>query len=245
MAQRSNPWMIATFVLIGVLVGIGIGIGLTQLPTFKNAGTAALSGTQPTAATQNELTQPTKPTLVIAPITAGDHVRGAAKPRISLIEFSDPECPFCKGFHATMKKIIAKYPNDVQWIYRHFPLDIHPKSPHEAEATECAAELGGNDGFWKYLDELFTVTPSDNKLDPAELPKIAKRIGLDQKQFEQCLSSGKYAGKVSSQLNEAVGAGAEGTPFSVVINEKGSRYPVSGALSFAQMDRVIQNLLAE
>lgn len=239
MFQRSNPWMIATFVLIGILVGIGIGVGVTQLQRTR---TETATTTQPATAQPQSAT---KPPLIIAPITAGDHVRGATKPRIALVEFSDTECPFCKGFHATMKKIIAKYPNDVQWVYRHFPLDIHPKSPKEAEATECAAELGGNDGFWKYLDEIFAVTPSNNKLNPAELPKIAKRVGLDQKQFEQCLSSGKYADKVSSQLNEAVGAGAEGTPFSVVIGEKGSRHPVSGALTFEQMNRVIQNLLAE
>lgn len=115
-------------------------------------------------------------------INDGDHVLGNPNALVTIIEFSDTECPFCKKFHETMRKIIDEYGKDgkVKWVYRHFPLDqIHSKSRKEAEATECATEQGGNEKFWEFINKIYEITPSNNGLDPAELPKIAKSIGLN------------------------------------------------------------------
>lgn len=96
-----------------------------------------------------------------------DHLRGDPKATVKVVEFSDLECPFCKNFHRTMQQVMEEYSDKVAWVYRHFPLDsLHPKARKEAEATECAAELQGNDGFWAYVDKLFEITPSNNGLDP-------------------------------------------------------------------------------
>lgn len=96
-----------------------------------------------------------------------DHLRGDPKASVKVVEFSDLECPFCKRFHLTMQQLMEGYSGKVAWVYRHFPLDsLHPKARKEAEASECAAELGGNDGFWAYIDKLFEITPSNNGLDP-------------------------------------------------------------------------------
>lgn len=105
-----------------------------------------------------------------------DHILGRGNAKVVLVEFSDPECPFCKQFHATMHKVIDTYgkDGDVAWVYRHFPIaQLHPKAQKEAEALECAAELGGpssslgtsNDVFWKYADKLYETTNSNNSLD--------------------------------------------------------------------------------
>ena len=100
-------------------------------------------------------------------VTDSDHLRGDPKAKVKVVEFSDLECPFCKRFHVTMQQVIEEYDGKVAWIYRHFPLDsLHSKARKEAEASECAAELGGNDGFWAYIDKLFEITPSNNGLDP-------------------------------------------------------------------------------
>src|SRR3989344_94253 len=89
----------------------------------------------------------------VAPVSEVDHIFGASPAnKVFIIEFSDTECPFCKRFHPTMKKIVENYNGQVAWVYRHFPLAFHTKAKREAEATECAAELGSNDAFWKYLD---------------------------------------------------------------------------------------------
>ena len=101
-------------------------------------------------------------------------------------------------------------------MFRHFPIvEIHPKAPKEAEATECAAELGGEAKFWAYLDRLYEITPSNNRLDPAELPRIAQHVGLTRAPFEQCLKSGRHAARVAADVADALASGAPGTPYSV------------------------------
>ena len=115
----------------------------------------------------------------VAKVTRDDHILGDINAPVKIIEFSDPECPYCKRFHTTMEQIIAEYGKggQVAWVYRHFPLDsIHPKSRKEAEAIECAGEQGK---FWEYTSKIYEVTPSNNKLDPNQLYKIAIDLGLN------------------------------------------------------------------
>ena len=89
-----------------------------------------------------------------APVTDTDHVRGNIDAEIMIIEYSDFDCPFCGRFHESMQSVVDKYPgNEVAWVYRHFPLEqIHPNAPGVALASECVAELGGNDAFWTFAD---------------------------------------------------------------------------------------------
>jgi len=143
----------------------------------------------------------------VKPVSAEDHIFGNPDAPIKIVEFSDLECPFCKRYHPTLKKIMEDYGKDgkIAWVYRHFPLEsIHSKAPKEAEASECAAELGGNAKFWSYVDRLYQVTPSNNGLDLKMLPKIAEDIGIDRGNFENCLASGKHAQKVSDQSDDAI-----------------------------------------
>lgn len=180
----------------------------------------------------------------IKAVTTDDHVRGDLnKAQAVVVEFSDLECPFCKRFHNTMKQVVDVYDERVAWVYRHFPLDqLHSKARKEAEATECAAELGGNKGFWAYIDKLFEVTPSNNRLKLEQLPEIAKQIGLDTKEFQNCLDSGRYADKVQSQYQDAVDSGGRGTPYSVVLTRDGQKIPISGALSLEKVKTILDPL---
>ncbi len=148
-----------------------------------------------------------------------DHILGNPSADIVMLEYSDLECPFCKTFHKTMHSILDDYGKDgkVAWAYRHFPLSIHPRAAKEAEATECAFDLAGNTGFWNYVDKIFDVTPANNGLDPAELPKIAEKIGLDATAFTNCLNSGKYASKVKADFDDGLKAGVNGTPHTVLL----------------------------
>ena len=153
-------------------------------------------------------------------VSADDHILGNPDAPIKIIEFSDTECPFCQRLHPTLKKVMENYGKNgqVAWVYRHFPIDSrHSRARKEAEATECAAELGGEQKFWEYLDRLFEITPSNNGLDPAKLPEIAVYIGLDETKFEKCLVSGKYAEKVQNDFEDGVQTGVSGTPYSVMI----------------------------
>ena len=184
----------------------------------------------------------------IPPLNNTDHVRGNPEAPVVIIEYSDLECPFCKRFHDTMNQIIAEYGDagQVAWVYRHFPLDnLHAKARGEAIATECAAQVGGNNGFWQYLDKIFAVTPSNDGLDASLLPTLAAEIGLDRAAFEACVKDNDFDTKVQAQIDEATDNGATGTPFPVVIGPDGKQTALPGAMPYAQLKSLIDAKLAE
>lgn len=188
----------------------------------------------------------------IRPVSAEDHIRGNPDAPVKVIEFSDFECPFCKRFHQTMALLMDEYADedDVVWVYRHFPLDsLHSKARKEAQAAECANDLGGNDAFWAFADRIFEVTPSNDGLDLTMLPKIADEIGLDQAKFEACLQGdargGKHAAHIEEDYQDAIASGGSGTPYTVVVGPSGQTYPINGAQPQAAVKSIVDLALAE
>lgn len=178
------------------------------------------------------------------PVDKTDHIRGSNGASVTMIEYSDLECPFCKRFHPTMQQLLADYKGKVRWVYRHFPLaQLHSKAPKEAEATECVAKLGGEEAFWKYVDKIYEITPSNNGLDPAQLPKLAGEVGVNVAAFQKCLDSGEMTAKVAANEQDALNAGGQGTPYSILITKDGKKVPVSGALPIEQIKSLIDPLL--
>lgn len=179
---------------------------------------------------------------VVRPPSPQDHRRGPANAPITVVEYVDLECPYCKQFHATLLAFINQptLAGHVAWVYRHLPVaEVHPKARREAEAAECAGELGGDDKFWAYVDRVFAVTPSNNGLDPAQLPVIAGQLGLDRDAFLTCLDSGRHRARVDADADEAYRAGAEGTPFTVVLGPTGRAYPISGVVSPEELALIV------
>ena len=179
-------------------------------------------------------------------ITSEDHILGNPNADIIIVEYSDLECPYCKAFHSTLKQVMADYGSNgkVAWVYRHFPIDqLHSKARKEAEATECANELGGNEKFWQYINMLYDTTNSNDSLDLAQLPIIAKNVGLDVKAFNECLSSGRYSAKVEADYQDAVKAGGKGTPNSILVSKDGTKTTVQGAQPYANLKAIIDALL--
>lgn len=183
---------------------------------------------------------------IVESVGARDHVRGPRDAPVKLIEFGDTECPLCKRLHPTMKRLVDDYRSQVAWVFRHFPIEeIHPKAPKEAEASECAAELGGEAKFWAYLDRLYEITPSNNRLDPAELPRIAQHVGLARAPFEQCLKSGRHAARIAADVTDALAAGAPGTPYTVIVAPNGKTYEVIGNQPYETLWLVIDIALKQ
>jgi len=194
--------------------------------------------------------QPTAPTAPTAPVApeAGDvkpvdadvdNIRGNPDAVISVIEYSDFECPFCQRHHPTMQQLVDEYDGKVNWVYRHFPLSIHPGAQKAAEATQCAREQGGNDAFWEYADALFEKGTS-----AAMLPQIATDLGLDATKFNDCLSSDKYAQYVADDMSGGASAGVRGTPGNIVYNNKTKESRlVSGAQPAANFKSIIDGML--
>ncbi|MCL4399796.1 DsbA family protein [Patescibacteria group bacterium] len=184
--------------------------------------------------------------ITLPPITSADHIEGNPNAPVKIIEYSDLECPFCKEFHSTLKALSGIYGDQVAIVYRHYPIpQLHPKAPHEAQAAECAFKLGGNNAFWSFIDQVFAITPSNNGLDPAELPKIAGQIGLDVNEFNSCLSSDYGQALITQESQDAVTAGAQGTPYSIVVNNAGKKYVINGALPLANVRSIIDQALKD
>jgi len=236
-------WIIVASIILGSLIISAAIVTVKEQDSITSGDTPRQGGlqnptdpgAQPDTALAKDITLPS--------VTKNDWVRGDRKAKISIIEFSDTECPFCKKIHPTLQKIVSDYKGQVNWVYRHAPLaQLHSKAPKEAEALECAGELNGNEGFWAYLDRLFEVTPANNGLDESELPKIAQTVGLNVNKFTACLSSGKYAGKVADQLKQAEAAGLRGTPYSIIVSGD-KKIPINGAVPEADFKSTIDSLL--
>ena len=134
-------------------------------------------------------------------------VRGNAAAPVTIVEFSDFQCPFCLRAHSTVQALLAKYDGKVKLAYRDFPLrDIHPHAQMAAEAGRCAAEQGK---FWEYHDMLFA---NQGKLEGPALKEDARALGLDTAQFEFCLDSEKFKSAIEEDLQAGLRAGVSGTP---------------------------------
>jgi len=133
-------------------------------------------------------------------------LRGNPKAPVTIVEFSDYQCPYCRQVEPTLKDLLAKYGERVNLAYRDFPLtQIHPQAQLAAEASRCAGEQGK---FWEYHDQLYTAS----NLNRAVLGDYARALTLDDKQFDACLASGKYKSQVERDLQEGMQAGVSGTP---------------------------------
>lgn len=180
-------------------------------------------------------------------LVATDHTQGNTNARVIIFEYSDLDCPYCVRFHSTMKQLIKKYPNDVLWVYRHFPLDdLHPKARIESIASECVASIGGNDAFWKFVDNAFAFTSSDVNDPVPTLTTFAKTVGVDEKAFQTCLIKSEFKKLVEDQQNLGIKSGARGTPFSVVVDRKtGAMYPAPGAQDVETMSEIVETILKD
>lgn len=166
------------------------------------------------------------------PVTEQDHIRGNKSAAVTLIEFSDFQCPFCSRFHPSAAQALAEYGDQIRWVYRHFPLDqIHPNARPAAEASECLAEQKGNDGFWAFADGLFA---NQARLGLALYQELAQQQGVDMAQFNDCVAQRKYQDKVESDYQLGVKLGVNGTPGSFLNGT-----PIRGAIPYEQLKAMI------
>jgi len=213
-----------------------------------DAGVGRFVERQRAAAAASERREADARAKTLRPVSADrDHIRGNPAAPVTLVEYSDFECPFCKSFHPTVKKLVDESGGRVRWVYRHFPLDeIHSKARKEAAASECAAGLGGNDAFWEFADRFYELTPSNNKTDiDTVLPQIAREIGLHKARFASCLASGRYDRRVEEDRQNAGATGGRGTPWSIIVSKSGKTYPLSGAQPYATVKQLVGLALQE
>jgi protein-disulfide isomerase len=161
-------------------------------------------------------------------------VLGKADAPVTVVEFSDYQCPFCKRALPVLKELLAKYPEKVRLGYRDFPLgSIHPRAEAAAEASRCAGEQGR---FWPYHDLLFE---HQTKLDDASLQDYARQLGMDAPRFEHCLKSHKYRAAVQQDLEKGKQLGISGTPAFFIDG-----IPLMGARPLGSFTSIIDQELA-
>jgi protein-disulfide isomerase len=238
MFQEKNSF------LFGLSIGVAsvslIGFLIMAVAYIQKGGSNSAANENSDQVAQDQGKNNDKPTPSPAPepnqpanikVSDSDHIRGNKNAPITIVEFSDLQCPFCSRFHDTMKQVMAAYPNDVRWVYKHFPLNFHQYAQKSAEASECASEQGK---FWEYADNIFA---NQSSLNNDYLATAAKNVGLNTKKFDECLSSGKYASKVSSDYSQGQQAGVTGTPANFINGQL-----VAGAVPFETIKQKIESL---
>jgi protein-disulfide isomerase len=201
------------------------------------AGAIVFVNLNPKAATVEDGSLPASAT-VPAP-SADDHIIGDPNAPIVLIEYSDFQCYYCMQAYPTLKRLVDESNGKVAWVMRHLPLEsIHPEARSSALAAECIAEQLGNDGWWKFADDMFT---DQEGLGTARYLALAGKLGADTGKYMSCVSQARYNDKIDEQSAEAQIAGAQGTPYTVVWGY-GAAVPLSGALPYAQFASVIKAL---
>jgi len=177
-----------------------------------------------------------------------DPIRGSPDAPITIIEFSDFQCPFCSRFQTeTLPTILEEYVDTgkVKFVYRDFPIQSsHPNAMPAAAASECAHE---QNKYWEYHDALFERQQTWNNLKLADsidtFKKIAKEFGMNEDQFNSCLDSGKYVEEINKDLRDGTNYGITGTPGFFVGNEKNGFVKLIGAQPIEAFKKIIDSQL--
>jgi protein-disulfide isomerase len=159
---------------------------------------------------------------------------GPADAPVTIIEFSDYQCPFCQSWYQQVfEQLLASYPGQIRFVYRDLPLPMHPEALPAAEAADCAGEQGA---YWEYHDALFN---QQHGLGHDAYEEYAADLGLDAQAFADCLDSQRYQAEVQADASDAAKVGIDGTP-AFVINGR----VLIGAQPFAQFQALIDEELA-
>lgn len=197
--SKNSLWKYSTFVLVGVVI---------LLMVFF-----VFPGKSPTGNVIQQPGQqlPTEPTAKVTIDVSGDPIKGDKTAKVTLVEFTDYECPFCQRAATQSIPVLNKYieSGDLKIITKDYPLPFHPQAQKAAEAAHCARDQGGDAKYYAMHDLLF----SDGVVGGVETFKgYATQIGLDANKFSTCLSSGKFAEEVQADLEYGQTVGVQGTP---------------------------------
>ncbi len=227
-----------------VPVSIIIAGGFIALAIYLSNTAGNTTDTVQVPAPSKQALEQLSSTDEVRKVTKNDHIKGNPDADVIVVEYSDFECPFCKRFHDTMNEIIEEEGENgkVAWVFRQFPLDqLHPRNARKvAVASECVADIGGNDAFWQFTDGYMRDTLTNDRTDIATLlPKLYTEVGVDKEKIEKCIDSKKFDKKVQDDVDNAIATGGRGTPWSVVIGKDGKTYSLNGAQPRASIERLI------
>lgn len=243
MQEKNSSWLVPFAIVVCVLLIGGAVYYKDKLPkSDKDTKAGSIS------AELKSLLQPAEGIKVenFRAVDSSDKILGSMDAPVKFVVYTDLECPACQYFHKQLKTIEPTYvaSGKVAIVYRDFPLDsLHAKSRNEFLAAECVNDIGGNDKFWKFIDRIFEISPTNDGLDPAKLGETAKELAIDTKSYEACMSAKKFADKIQASVSEGEKLGVNGTPFFMVV-AKDQLIPVFGALPADRLGAAIDMLIS-
>lgn len=228
------------FVGVSSVTTIGLAVILGLVLSGKTVGPALAAGNgQVAVAPTPSQDQPTPaqqpPAAPVKPVDEkNDHIRGPKNAKVTLIEYSDFQCPYCLRHSTTLEQVLKDYPKTVRLVYRNFPLSFHPEAQKAAEATECAGKQGK---FWEMHDFVFKANESGT-MNVAKWKEGAQQLKLNVNDFNKCLDSGETAAHIAQDEAEGQQAGVQGTPGTFVNGTL-----IEGAVPYDQLKQVIDKKL--
>ncbi len=177
---------------------------------------------------------------------SGKHIYGNEKARFTLVEWSDPECPYCKKFHQTPKKVVDASNGLVNWEWKHLPLPFHnPVAAIEAHAAECVASISGNQAFWVFMQSVFDETKGNGQ-GAGDLVSLAQSIGVDGDKFSKCVNNGDHRDVIASDIQRAKELGINSTPITFIVdNRTGQHITIRGMQAPEAIASAIQRMKKE
>ena len=236
-----------TPVLVGALVIFAFAAGSLWTKTKNLENTGEAGGEGKVGIEEEKPQQKQQAPEVPQLLDSGDQqeivknneaVKGAEDAKVTIVEFSEYQCPFCKKYvDETYVKIMTEYGDRIRYIFRDYPLPFHQHGQATAQAARCAGEQGG---YWKYHDKLFAEKDRwATQEDSTEiLISFSRELGLDNISFRDCLTSGKYAQAIKDDFALGQKVGVSGTPTFFINGRK-----LVGAQPFEKFDDLIQKEL--
>jgi protein-disulfide isomerase len=233
--RKDDLWKYSTFALVAVVVIGGL---------FLFTGNGGVTGGTITGSAVQDPNAPTQPAGKISASIDDDAFIGDPNAPVTIIEFSDYECPYCgRHYTETLPLLKSEYidTGKVKLVFRDFPLtNIHPMAQPAAEAAECLRDAAGNDeAYFEYHDLIFT---NQQLLSTSNLKAWAQQLGYN---IDSCLDSGKFRSEVLKDAADAQSAGFGGTPGFLIMKSGASEgIPLKGAYPFASFQQIIEAELA-
>ncbi len=234
--------VLASNVWIGVTVQQGLSGGGSPAPSAPSAivtpAPAVPGAVAPTPDANAQAANVKKVDVKI------DYIKGDKNAAVSIIEYSDFQCPFCIRAYPTVQQLLTDYKGKVNLVQREYPLSFHENARAAGIAALCVGKLGGSEAYYKFADEAFSKGTSDPTIiSPAKLPELAKLAGVNVAKWQSCFDAKETEARMDTDVKEGTAAGVNGTPGFILINNKtGKVESIAGAQPVASFEAALGRL---
>jgi protein-disulfide isomerase len=174
------------------------------------------------------------------PISENDRILGNKDAEVKVVTYADMACSYCMLFEDVMKEVVTESNGKVAWVFRHFPLDPNGDSGSAAIASECLADLKGEDKFWEFMSKFKDTINAGEVVD---VRAIALSLGASANGFDACYNSDKFSEKINNDFNNALESGLQGTPYSVVFADGEPVDVIDGAYPIEDVRAILDQYL--